>query len=169
MKFPEEYKNTVCCIKCRKLGIEYTGKNHFRYCKECNSHVYIYNEIPIQKDPESAKKLFLGAVIVTLIFLLSQGISTSVTFFTTIFVAFFFICAFKIEKNRIRKIENIMKEHLENNFTVPKKDENIVEKEINESIDFERWKVEYLAGDPVRKFFNDEQIAETFAKQVSKD
>ena len=57
MKFPEEYKNTVCCIKCRKLGIEYTGKNHFRYCKECNSHVYIYNEIPIQKDPESAKKL----------------------------------------------------------------------------------------------------------------
>ena len=95
----------------QKIRIEYTGKNKFRYCKECNSHVYIYNEIPIQKDPESAKKLCLGTVIVTLIFLLSQGISTSVTFFTTIFVAFFFICAFKIEKNRIRKIENIMKEH----------------------------------------------------------
>ena len=30
-----------------------------------------------------------------------------------------------------------MKEHLENNFTVPKEDENIAEKEINESIDFE--------------------------------
>ena len=45
----------------------------------------------------------------------------------------------------------------------------ILQREINESIDFERWKVEYLAGDPVLKFFSDEQIAETFAKQVSKD
>ena len=62
-----------------------------------------------------------------------------------------------------------MKEHLENNFILQKEDENIVEKEINESIDFEHWKAEYLAGDPVRKFFSDEQIAETFAKQVSKD
>ncbi len=167
--FPEEYKNTVCCIKCRKLGIEYTGKNQFRYCKECNSHVYIYSEIPIQKDPKSAKKLCIGVVIFTLIFLLSQGTSSSVTFFTTMIVGFLFICMFKIEKNRIRKIENIMKEHLENNFILQKEDENIVEKEINESIDFEHWKAEYLAGDPVRKFFSDEQIAETFAKQVSKD
>ena len=104
MKFPEEYKNTVCCIKCRKLGIEYTGKNKFRYCKECNSHVYIYNEIPIQKDPESAKKLCLGAVIVTLIFLLSQGISTSVTFFTTIFVAFFSSVRLKLKKTESGKL-----------------------------------------------------------------
>ena len=34
-----------------------------------------------------------------------------------------------------------------------KGNENIVEKENKESIDFESWKAEYLAGDPVRKFF----------------
>ena len=62
-----------------------------------------------------------------------------------------------------------MKEHLENNFILSKENENIVEKENKERIDFESWKAEYLAGDPVRKFFSDEQIAETFTKQVSKD
>ena len=127
MKFPEEYKNTVCCIKCRKLGIEYTGKINSGTVKNVTV-MFIFTMKSQFKRIPNLQKLCLGSVIVTLIFLLSQGISASVTFFTTIFVAFFFICAFKIEKNRIRKIENIMKEHLENNFTVPKEDENIAER-----------------------------------------
>ena len=55
------------------------------------------------------------------------------------------------------------------NFSLVTKEKQWVDKEIKESIDFENWKSEYLKGDPVRKFFSDEQIAETFAKQVSKD
>ena len=169
MNFPEKYKNTVCCIKCRKLGVEYTGKTKFRYCKTCKSHVYIYNEIPVQKDPKSAKTLFSITVIFVFFFLASQNSPPSVTFFMTIATGLLFTWAFKNEKKRIRKIEAIMKEHLENNFILSEEDENIVDKEIKESIDFENWKSEYLKGDPVRKFFSDEQIAETFANQASKD
>ena len=87
----------------------------------------------------------------------------------TIATGLLFTWAFKNEKKRIRKIEAIMKEHLENNFILSEEDENIVDKEIKESIDFENWKSEYLKGDSVRKFFSDEQIAETFANQASKD
>ena len=169
MNLPEKYKNTVCCVKCRKLGVEYTGKTNFRYCKTCKSHVYIYNEIPVQKNPKSVKMLSVSAAVFVFFFLTSQNSPPSVTFFTTVATALFFLWVFKIEKNRIRKIETIMKEHLENNFILSKENENIVEKENKESIDFESWKTEYLAGDPVRKFFSDEQIAETFTKQVSKD
>ena len=84
-------------------------------------------------------------------------------------VGLLFTFLIKNEKKRIKKIEAIMKEHLENNLILSNDNEDIEEKEINKSIDFESWKSEYLKGDPVRKFFSDEQIAQTFVKQVSKD
>ena len=169
MNFPENYKNTVCCIKCRKLGIEYYNKKGFRYCKTCKSHVYIYNEIPVQKDPKGAKAYLACGVAVVFVMLAFEKSSPAALLFVPLAAGLFFAWTFKIEKNKIMKIETIMKEHLQNNFVLSKEDENIVEKEFNKWSDFENWKSDYLAGDPVRKFFSDEQIYETFEKQASKD
>ena len=169
MNFPEKYKNTVCCIKCRKLGGQYYSSGGFNYCNSCKSHVYVYNELPVQKDPQYAKMLCTMTVVFTFFFLSLQNTPFSVTFFMTSAVGLLFTFLIKNEKKRIKKIEAIMKEHLENNLILSNDNEDIEEKEINKSIDFENWKSEYLKGDPVRKFFSDEQIAQTFVKQVSKD
>ena len=74
MNFPENYKNAVCCIKCRKLGIKYYNKKGFRYCKTCKSHVYIYNEIPFQKDPKRAKAYLAGVWLLYLLCLLLKSL-----------------------------------------------------------------------------------------------
>ena len=46
MEIPESYKNTTCCINCRKLDVAYNLKNtnnrNSRYCQKCNKHVYVY-------------------------------------------------------------------------------------------------------------------------------
>ena len=46
---PEELKNAVCCLKCRKVNVEHsseTAQNNkiLRRCSVCHSYCYIYNE-----------------------------------------------------------------------------------------------------------------------------
>ena len=50
-ELPEDLKNAVCCLKCRKVGVDAVRKKmpglpkKYERCKTCNSHAYRYSHI----------------------------------------------------------------------------------------------------------------------------
>ena len=168
MEIPESYKNTTCCINCRKLDVAYNLKNtnnrNSRYCKKCNKHIYVYNDMPIANPRKFILYIVIG-VIPILGMMWNEEPETIFSYAVVIFL--FFGWLFRHEKDKINAIEIIMKEHLEKDFIVSNK--NVIEDEVNEEMTFEDWKTEYFSKDPARKYMGEKEIMEVYLKQKPKN
>ena len=164
MDIPESYKNTTCCINCRKLDVVYAqnAPNDYvtRNCRECNKHVYIYNEMPIRNSKSVVQQLVVSVAVIIGIL---RNEEPDIIFFASAIVIIFFFWLYSHESDKIKSIESIMKEHLEKDFIVSNK--NVIEEENNEEAAFEAWKSEYLAKDLARKYLSDKDIMETYLNQ----
>ena len=110
---PEELKNAVCCLKCRKVNVEHsseTAQNNkiLRRCSVCDSYCYIYNEF--NSGISILLKMGLYILIPTAIGLFYLGAPLKFIFWWNFSVTILFLVLIHIESSQKRALAKLLKE-----------------------------------------------------------
>ena len=192
MKIPERLKYLPCCLKCGKVDVGYKIQMKqgikLKACTECNGYVYLYKDFKITKDPERSKGLLFLATVGVFFYAVALGQSTEFIFWAVLLSGLTFFFLFNHEKKKIKGVESLLLNYASLNplklYGKVNSDDSRLkllhageeyESEVDDipisfdperraDDDFFKWRVDYLAGDPIRKHFNDAQIGETYKK-----
>ena len=110
---PEELKNAVCCLKCRKVNVEHsseTAQNNkiLRRCSVCDCYCYIYNEF--NSGISILLKMGLYILIPTAAGLFFMGASLKFIFWWNFSVTILFLVLIHIESRQKRALAKLLKE-----------------------------------------------------------
>tara|TARA_X000000950_G_scaffold275964_1_gene363109 strand:- start:482 stop:1243 length:762 start_codon:yes stop_codon:yes gene_type:complete len=197
MKIPERLHYLPCCLKCGKVDVGYKIQMKqgikLKTCTECNGYVYLYKDFKITKDPERSKGLLFLATVGIFFYAVAIGQSTEFIFWSVFLAGLTFFFLFNHEKKKIKGVESLLLDYASLNplklYGQVNSDDSRLkllhageeyESEVDDipisfdperqaDDDFFKWRADYLAGDPIRKHFNDAQIGETYKKMKEVD
>ena len=119
---PDELKNSKCCLKCKLVDVEYTtneikvgtsGATREMYkCKKCSGYITSYNEIMT-----SGKSFIYLVLLLCVVFHIGgalKSININHLFIADAIVCLFFGLIWFYNKSQQKKLENFLKEHVEN-------------------------------------------------------
>ena len=125
IELPEYLKNTACCLKCKKIGIDFIDKtietkfekNALKKCKSCISYIYIY----IYNDIKTTFRSFWipvvgGGIAITFLVFSNEEMLRNNMEFLWAHPAYSLIClacfiANKMHKKKVRRfLENYLLE-----------------------------------------------------------
>ncbi len=109
---PEELKNAVCCLKCRKVNVEHsseTSQNNkiLMRCSLCNSYCYIYNEF--NSGISILLKMGLYILIPTAVGFYFMGAPLKFSFWWNFSVTILFLVLIHIEGRQKRALAKLLK------------------------------------------------------------
>ena len=197
MKIPERLHYLPCCLKCGKVDVGYKIQMKqgikLKTCTECNGYVYLYKDFKITKNPERSKGLLFLATVGIFFYAVAIGQSTEFIFWSVFLAGLTFFFLFNHEKKKIKGVESLLLDYASLNplklYGQVNSDDSRLkllhageeyESEVDDipisfdperqaDDDFFKWRADYLAGDPIRKHFNDAQIGETYKKMKEVD
>ena len=110
---PEELKNAVCCLKCRKVNVEHSSETVqynkiLRRCSVCDSYCYIYNEF--NSGMSILLKMGLYILIPTVVGLYFMGAPLKFIFWWNFSVTILFLVLVHIESRQKRTLAKLLKE-----------------------------------------------------------
>tara|TARA_B100000676_G_C17846163_1_gene715594 strand:- start:138 stop:515 length:378 start_codon:yes stop_codon:yes gene_type:complete len=113
VSIPEELKNAVCCLKCRRFNVEHSSEKVqnnkvLRRCNVCHSYCYIYNEF--KSGISILMKMGLYALFPTAVGLYFMGAPLRFIFWWNFSVTLLFLVFVYIEYRQKRAIEKLLKE-----------------------------------------------------------
>jgi hypothetical protein len=110
---PEELKNAVCCLKCRKVNVLHsseTVENNkiLRRCSICDSYCYIYNEF--NSGISILLKMGLYILIPTAVGFYFMGAPLKFSFWWNFSVTLLFLVLIHIGSRQKRALAKLLKE-----------------------------------------------------------
>ena len=113
VSIPEELKNAVCCLKCRRVNVEHSSEKVqnnkvLRRCSVCDGYCYIYNEF--KSGISILLKMGLYILFPTAVGLYFSGAPLRFIFWWNFSVTLLFLVLVYIENRQKRAMAKLLKE-----------------------------------------------------------